>query len=81
MSPAHLLRQAKHHLESLSPERLKVAADFLAYLEDRDSDEATTELRARIAVGLEQADRGELLDGEEVFREIEKRLETAPSAK
>lgn len=31
------------------------------------------DLRKRIAVGLEQARRGELLDGEEVFREIARR--------
>ena len=28
------------------------------------------EVRRKIAIGLEQADRGELFDGEEVFREI-----------
>ena len=38
------------------------------------------ELRARIAVGLEQADLGELRDGEEVFQELEARLASADSA-
>jgi len=31
-------------LERLSPERLRVAADFLAYLDERESNEATEEL-------------------------------------
>ena len=31
-------------LRRLSPERLRVAADFLAYLEERESNEATDEL-------------------------------------
>jgi len=31
-------------LRRLSPERLRVAADFLAYLEERESNEATEEL-------------------------------------
>ncbi len=32
------------------------------------------DLRRKIAVGLEQAKRGELLDGERVFRELERGL-------
>ena len=31
------------------------------------------ELRRKIAIGLEQAKRGELLDGEEVFDDLERR--------
>ena len=38
-------------------------------------------LRAKIAVGLEQAERGELLDGEEVFRELEERFVGAPDTR
>ena len=38
------LRRAKKRLESLSPERLRVADDFLAYLEERESGDATREL-------------------------------------
>src|SRR4051794_9724865 len=44
MSPAEVLRRAKRRLDSLSIERLRVADDFLAYLEDRESTEATAEL-------------------------------------
>ena len=36
--------------------------------------DSAAELRERIAVGLEQADRSKLRDGEEVFRELEARL-------
>ena len=46
MSNTNLLDQTRHQLESLSPERLRVAADFLGYLESRESEEATAELLA-----------------------------------
>lgn len=46
MSNTNLLDQARHQLESLSPERLRVAADFLGYLESRESAEVTAELLA-----------------------------------
>jgi predicted transcriptional regulator len=35
-------------------------------------------LRQRIQLGLDQADRGELLDGEEVFEEMEQRQRGVP---
>ncbi len=38
------LEEAKRRLERLSPDRLKVATDFLAYLEERERSEATEEL-------------------------------------
>ncbi|HKI04896.1 MAG TPA: hypothetical protein VKK31_23150 [Thermoanaerobaculia bacterium] len=44
MSPTQILRQAKKRLEALSEDRLRVADDFLAYLEERESNEATQEL-------------------------------------
>lgn len=46
MSATDLLHRARRRLETLTPERLKVADDFLAYLADRESDEATAELLA-----------------------------------
>ncbi len=50
-------------LEGLTPEEeARVPAEVL--------DRARENLRAKIRVGLEQARRGELIDGEEVFREI-----------
>jgi hypothetical protein len=36
--------QIAESIDRLSPERLRVAADFLAYLADRESHEATEEL-------------------------------------
>jgi len=44
MSDTQLLRRAKRRLNQLSDQRLRAADDFLAYLEDLDSDEATEEL-------------------------------------
>lgn len=44
MSATAALRRAKKRLTTLSPERLRVADDFLAYLEEREANEATEEL-------------------------------------
>ena len=44
MTTAELLEIAKGTLEQLPPEQLKVAAEFLRYLDERASDEATEEL-------------------------------------
>jgi hypothetical protein len=44
MSPSEILHQAKERLERLSEDRLRVADDFLAYLEEREANEATDEL-------------------------------------
>lgn len=39
-----LLQTAERRLRRLSPDRLRVANDFLAYLEEREENEATEEL-------------------------------------
>ena len=45
MSTTHDLRRVtKERIESLSAEQLKVAAEFLHYLQQRASEEATAEL-------------------------------------
>ena len=44
ISRSKLLPEAQQRLKRLSGERLKVANDFLAYLEERESSEATREL-------------------------------------
>ncbi len=44
MTTRDLRRQAKRRIDALAEERLQVADDFLAYLEERASDEATEEL-------------------------------------
>jgi hypothetical protein len=58
------LREAQDRLARLSPERLQVAGDFLAYLEEREADEATIELLAipGLAAAL-QAAEAEVADG------------------
>jgi hypothetical protein len=38
------LKTAQRRLSTLSPERLRVAVDFLAYLAEREANEATEEL-------------------------------------
>lgn len=44
MSTAELRDRVKEYIDQLSPERLLVAADFLAYLAERESEDATQEL-------------------------------------
>lgn len=44
MSNTDIRQQAKEYVEQLSPEKLLVAVDFLAYLVQRESNEATEEL-------------------------------------
>ena len=44
MGDTELLEQVKDRIDSLSRERLKVVDDFLAYLQERESNEATEEL-------------------------------------
>ena len=39
-----LLEEAQHRLRRLSLQRLRVANDFLAYLEEREESQATAEL-------------------------------------
>lgn len=63
MTTAELLEFAKQTLDQLPPEQLKVAAEFLKYLDERASDEATDEL-LRIP--------GLLEDVEEAKREFDK---------
>lgn len=57
MDTIELRQQVKEYIEQLSPERLRVAADFLAYLADKESEEATQEL-LNIPGFLEAFERG-----------------------
>ncbi len=43
-SATELRRQVKRRIEKLSTAKLRVADDFIAYLEERESSEATDEL-------------------------------------
>jgi len=59
MNLADIRRQAKERIDALSPERVQVADDFLAYLEERESDQATEELLRipGLVEALKQAER------------------------
>ena len=61
----------------------EVIREGLRLLEEREHarDVAMEELRAKIRRGAEQADRGELLDGESVFEEIRQRSASRRRAK
>ena len=54
----------------------EVVEHALRLLEQRDAgrEQKLEVLRKEIAAGIEQADRGELLDGEEAFDELEQRI-------
>lgn len=76
MSPTTVtLRRAKKRLETLSPESLRVADNFLASLEDQESNEATEELLAipgfleRLAVAEQEAGEGRLTSVERLRRD------------
>jgi hypothetical protein len=76
MSPTEVLRRAKRRLDVLSPERLRVADDFLAYLEERESAEATVELLAlpgfRHALEVAEAEiaSGEMIAVEQLRQKV-----------
>lgn len=71
-----LLQSTKDRLRRLSPERLRVANDFLAYLEEREENEATQELLS--LAGFEaaflraacQAEAGEVVRFEDIRRSV-----------
>ncbi len=44
MNPVEIRQQIQEYVNQLSPERLLVAADFLAYLAEREENDATEEL-------------------------------------
>ncbi len=52
----------------------EVVRDALRLLEEREAarQSALEELRRHVAVGIEQADRGEFLDGDDVFEELKR---------
>ena len=52
----------------------EVVRDALRLLEEREAARQTAlaELRRHVAVGIEQADRGEFLDGDDVFEELKR---------
>lgn len=71
-----LLKTATQRLQRLSPDRLKVADDFLAYLEEREENEATQELLAvpgfveAFDRTVQQADAGEVVPFDTIRRDV-----------
>jgi len=61
----------------------EVVREALRLLErqERERDEAFQQLKTKLAVGAAQAERGELLDGDEVFDELREMLEERRRAK
>ena len=63
-----LREQLYRYIDQLSPDRLAVALDFVSYLVERDSNEATAELlaipgfAAELAMAEQEAETEELLD-------------------
>jgi len=70
------LTEAERRLRSLSPERLRVANDFLAYLQEREENEATAELlsipgfEAAFQRAVQQAESGEVVRFEDIHRDV-----------
>jgi hypothetical protein len=58
MSAVATRRAAKKRIDALSEDRLRVADDFLAYLEERENNEATEEL-LRIPGFVERLEKAE----------------------
>ncbi|MGA9350874.1 MAG: hypothetical protein WBW48_19010 [Anaerolineae bacterium] len=70
------LTEAERRLRGLSPERLRVANDFLAYLQEREENEATAELlsipgfEAAFQRAVQQAESGEVVRFEDIRRDV-----------
>jgi len=73
---AALLQELECRLRRLSPERLRVVNDFLAYLEERESSEATQELlkvpgfEEAFQRALKQAEQGQVVRFEDIRRDV-----------
>lgn len=71
-----LLNTAKERLQRLSTSRLRVANDFLAYLEEREENEATEELlsipgfREAFAEAVKQVEAGETVPFSSIRRDV-----------
>ena len=71
-----ILTETERRLRSLSPERLRVANDFLAYLQEREENQATAELlsipgfEAAFQHAIEQAESGDVVRFEDIRRDV-----------
>jgi antitoxin ParD1/3/4 len=64
---------------STASDVLSAAMDALARQEERDA--AIADIRAKIAIGVNEANRGELTDGDEFFAELEREAEASRNSK
>ena len=73
---AGLLQIAERRLRRLSLERLRVADDFLAYLEEREESEATQELlsipgfETALRQAVEQVETEKVVSFEDIRRDV-----------
>ena len=71
-----LLPELEKRLRRLSIERLRVANDFVAYLEDRENSDASMELlkiagfQDALRVASQQAEKGEVVKFEDIRRDV-----------
>jgi hypothetical protein len=76
LQEAELLQDAESRLRRLSPERLRVVSDFLAYLEEREENEATAELlnipgfESAFREATQEAEAGEVVPFSQVRRHV-----------
>ena len=75
-SDTALLEEAKNYLNNLSDQRLKVAIDFLAYLQHKEEEEATEELlnipdfEQELEAAEAEAKTGEVVSWTKVRRDV-----------
>ncbi|MBC7098759.1 hypothetical protein H5T52_06525 [Candidatus Bipolaricaulota bacterium] len=71
-----LLEEIEQRLKRLSPERLRVVSDFLAYLEEREASEATQELlqipgfEEALREAIKQVEQGQVVRFSDIRREL-----------
>ncbi len=71
-----LLEEIERCLKRLSPERLRVVNDFLAYLEEREASEATQELlqipgfKEALQEAVRQVEQGQVVRFSDIRREV-----------
>ncbi|BAY60542.1 hypothetical protein NIES22_06010 [Calothrix brevissima NIES-22] len=71
-----LLEEAQKRLLRLSPEKLRVVSDFLAYLEEREENEATAELlnipsfEQALQEAMQEAEAGEVVSFDSIRRHV-----------
>jgi hypothetical protein len=71
-----LLEEAQKGLRRLSPDKLRVVSDFLAYLEEREENEATVELlnipglEQALHEAVQEAEDGEVVSFDSICRHV-----------